>query len=637
MVFEKPFQGANLKKLSLLTLPALLLLAGCQLDSISPDRGGGTVPVEPKKTEWEALPTGKSFLQDGEDSNGVPIYLPVKFQDSSALVHGDIAIATGAGQLAELHAKLVDPEEDQPAALAKSSGVIKNSTITGGANAWPGGYIPYFVGGGVDRKLVEEAVYEFNQAGGISYIPWQSKHTSYVVFMPTGGTTSYSSVGMIGNGPQGIYIVPGHGRSVMIHEMGHAAGMYHEQMRSDRDNFVTVTTSGVDDGGWYAANWAKVLDGTNIGAYDPLSIMHYGAGTSTYTRTNGLLYKVTMTSKTGAVLGGSTPTATDKLSLWNVAANGFPFHVQAVKVQLTGKVTKLYTTYANGVTRKFIVIYDPATGNANVNAVNDDNTYGNSVQNYNVGTGFNLISPYQSATGQHLLFYSSTTGAVKLYKLIPAGGAIDPGGLIANTSWNSGWSSIDHYEAGFNKHYWFFQNRATGVNHIWAVANNGGLGANTMTATWPGWNYAKPFYSETSPYTQSAFIVFRMTDGFTRIRRLNSDGTLGVVVQDVQLPSYSAVGVYQSVTKAYLALAGVNALFLVDMDHTGFSTRGTPLFRVAGLPSTITRMDAASDRYSMNGSNSTINSRVYDMKHVVTFEYQSNPGAVFSAWGAPFH
>ena len=626
-----------MKKTSLLTLPALMLLAGCQLDSLNNDRGEGVAPTDPKKAEWEALPTGKSFLQDGVDSTGVPIYVPVKFQDSTALVHGDIAIATGGAQLADLRAKLVDPEVDQPAALSKSSGVVKTSTITGGANAWPGGFIPYFVGGGVDKKLVEEAVYEFNQAGGISYIPWQSKHTAYVVFVPTAGPASFSSVGMVANAPQTINIVPGHGRSVIIHEMCHAAGMYHEQMRSDRDNFVTITTSGVDDGGWWGANWGKVGDGTNVGNYDQLSIMHYGAGTSTYTRKNGLLYKVTMTAKNGGVLGGSVPTATDKLSLWNVAANGFPFHVQAVKVQLNGKLTKLYTTYAGGVTRKFMVIYDPATGNANVNAVNDDNTYGNSVQNYNVGTGFNLISPYQSPTGQHLLFYSSVTGAVKLFKLIPAGGAIDPVGPIANTIWNKGWSSIEHYEAGYNKHYWFFQNKTTGEAHIWTVANNGGLGPNTMTATWPGWIYAKPFYSETSPFVHSAFIVFRMTDGFTRIRKLNSDGTLGSVVQDIQLLSYPAVGVYQSVTKAILALAGPTALFLVDMDQNGFSTRGTPWFRVATVQSPISRMDAAGDRFAMNGSGSTINGKVYDMKHVLTFEYASTPGAVFSGWGAPFH
>jgi hypothetical protein len=58
--------------------------------------------------------------------------------------------------------------------------------------------------------------------------------------------------------------------SLILHELGHVIGFYHEHSRPDRDDYVNVGSTG-------NRNLDRIPNGNTLGlGYDYASIMHYG-------------------------------------------------------------------------------------------------------------------------------------------------------------------------------------------------------------------------------------------------------------------------------------------------------------------------------------------------------------------------
>lgn len=148
--------------------------------------------------------------------------------------------------------------------------------IRGERYRWPAARIPYgidsndFPEGTTRRAKIEWAVDHWNSRSRMKFIR-RSTQDDWVRFVAH-PEACQSPVGRR-SGAQNVRCqlsVSGFARGSVVHEMGHAVGLYHEHQRPDRDDFVTVM-------GGDSTNYGRKDsdDVTLLTPYDYLSIMHY--------------------------------------------------------------------------------------------------------------------------------------------------------------------------------------------------------------------------------------------------------------------------------------------------------------------------------------------------------------------------
>ena len=141
---------------------------------------------------------------------------------------------------------------------------------------WPDGVIAYAIDGGLpEPQRVMDAIQHWNDNTEIQLVE-RTDEPNWVQFESSGsGGLCLSFVGMAG-GQQSLLLQDDCGVPAVVHEIGHAAGLFHEQVREDRNDYVSVLPQNMDKR--FTFNFARTFGASDdIGHYDYGSIMHYGA------------------------------------------------------------------------------------------------------------------------------------------------------------------------------------------------------------------------------------------------------------------------------------------------------------------------------------------------------------------------
>ncbi|CAN9507582.1 unnamed protein product [Ophioblennius macclurei] len=136
--------------------------------------------------------------------------------------------------------------------------------------------IPYILTDSLDlnaKGVIHQAFEEYRLRSCVDFKPYEGEST-YITFKKLSGCWSY-----VGDDKTGQELSIGAGcdtKAVVEHELLHALGFYHEQSRSDRDDYVKIWWDEIEEG--MEHNFNKYEDDfiTDLNTpYDYESVMHY--------------------------------------------------------------------------------------------------------------------------------------------------------------------------------------------------------------------------------------------------------------------------------------------------------------------------------------------------------------------------
>ena len=165
--------------------------------------------------------------------------------------------------------------------IARTEEELRTQVQLGSVNSdqgsrWPGGVVPYVIDANVpNQSRITDAFAHIQQNDpGVTFVPLNGQ-SSFILIVRTDDPNicGSSAVGRSG-WFQELRIRDDCPVDTAIHELAHALGMWHEQSRCDRDNYVEILVGNIIPG--RESQFDKHCgDGIDVDVYDEASIMHY--------------------------------------------------------------------------------------------------------------------------------------------------------------------------------------------------------------------------------------------------------------------------------------------------------------------------------------------------------------------------
>jgi hypothetical protein len=213
--------------------------------------------------------TKNAAVLEGAAVRGLLDGYPTQFHvhDGLAITQGDIVL----GNAQEIAARM---------AVLPNKNTSKGNVIAQASRLWPKNaagvvIVPYTIDTDPDNKVPAAITAANEQLQGVMQWVARTNQTDWVAFDLTEDAnfgSCFSAIGRSG-GRQRIGGSRACSTGTIIHEMGHAIGLWHEQQRGDEETWVDQDLSNVDP--FFANNFVPLTNQRDSGNYDFGSIMHY--------------------------------------------------------------------------------------------------------------------------------------------------------------------------------------------------------------------------------------------------------------------------------------------------------------------------------------------------------------------------
>lgn len=277
-----------------------------------------------KDSLWGYSSEGRELFEIYTDDGQI-----IQAVDVDGLAHlGDVVLGRTA-QLKRYGLKMVKGQEMPDGDVAGAAIRYPSSGYK-----WTNGVVPYVIDsslGSKARQDMQYAIDHWNSKTNVRFVP-RNGQSNYISIVGGGGCSSW--IGMQG-GKQTVTLAEGCGKGAAVHELGHAVGFFHEQTRTDRDNYVTIYWDNIQSGMAYNFNKMTSGDGQNYGNYDYYSIMHYR--TTAFGINNAVTIWPTQSGvDTGYMGNGSVLSSTDIAAAAAIYGSGSGGNGQTYNGSLSG-------------------------------------------------------------------------------------------------------------------------------------------------------------------------------------------------------------------------------------------------------------------------------------------------------------